>query len=374
MKSLYIVNTSLCIGGVEKSLLNFIENMKDNYDITLGLLKKEGPFLSFLPDYVKVEEISKHFDNIPKNKFTNFIYKILKIFYLDKVYRSIKRKTIKNTPINQNTYDIALCFDGTSIYCNDYVLNKVAANKKFAIFHNDVTNKVFINNPQMIQQLKSYDKVLCVSKSASEKFCETYKEFTNIDYLYNFQNIEDILKRSKEKCEFSHPNKEVWDIVSINQLTEQKAIERSIPIFAKLKDDGINFVWSIFGEGLCRKNIEELITKYNLNEEIKLMGFVKNPYSYLKDADFLYLGSFWEGCPMVYAEAMSLQVPVVSTNNVSAHEILDNYGIVCDNNEESIYKCLKDLLTNKDKILKLKKGLSNYRFDNKEIVEHFSNL
>ena len=75
---------------------------------------------------------------------------------------------------------------------------------------------------------------------------------------------------------------------------------------------------------------------------------------------------------MVYAEAMTLGVPVLSTDTCSAREILDDWGFICENSEKGLYSSLKDLLENPSKIDEKKKKIAKeYHFSNEEIINRF---
>lgn len=92
--------------------------------------------------------------------------------------------------------------------------------------------------------------------------------------------------------------------------------------------------------------INQLINEKGLSNDIDLVGKKNNPFVYIKNADFFLLPSFHEAAPMVYGEAISLGVPVVTTNTISAKELIEerDYGIVCENSEEGIYFTLKIFL------------------------------
>jgi N-acetylgalactosamine-N,N'-diacetylbacillosaminyl-diphospho-undecaprenol 4-alpha-N-acetylgalactosaminyltransferase len=60
--------------------------------------------------------------------------------------------------------------------------------------------------------------------------------------------------------------------------------------------------------------LEQLIEKLNLKNQVFLMGFDSNPYKYLKVADLFVFGSNHEGFPNVLLEAMACSLPILSTN------------------------------------------------------------
>ena len=52
MKKLIIVNNNMRIGGVQKSLVNLLSEIKDQYDVTLLLFSKTGEYLENIPPSV----------------------------------------------------------------------------------------------------------------------------------------------------------------------------------------------------------------------------------------------------------------------------------------------------------------------------------
>lgn len=80
------------------------------------------------------------------------------------------------------------------------------------------------------------------------------------------------------------------------------------------------------GEGELYKEISELISlQCQFDDSIKLLGFVDNPYSYIRAADLFVISSAWEGFGNVLVESLACGTKVVSTNYESgAAEILEN--------------------------------------------------
>jgi glycosyltransferase involved in cell wall biosynthesis len=70
----------------------------------------------------------------------------------------------------------------------------------------------------------------------------------------------------------------------------------------------------ILGEGRERRRLEGLAQTLGIGEQVALPGFVTNPYAYMARADLFVLSSTREGFGNVLAEALSLGVPVVSTD------------------------------------------------------------
>jgi glycosyltransferase involved in cell wall biosynthesis len=70
--------------------------------------------------------------------------------------------------------------------------------------------------------------------------------------------------------------------------------------------------------------LEEKIRDAGLHGEVRLEGFVDNPFAYMRRADLFVLSSAWEGLPGVLIQAMACGTPVVSTDCPSGpREILE---------------------------------------------------
>ena len=81
------------------------------------------------------------------------------------------------------------------------------------------------------------------------------------------------------------------------------------------------------------------------DEDFKL--FIENPYSIMAKHDVFICSSRSEGYSTAVTEALVLGLPVFTTDCSGMKELLgDNneYGIVVENNEDSLYLGLKQLL------------------------------
>ena len=79
------------------------------------------------------------------------------------------------------------------------------------------------------------------------------------------------------------------------------------------------------GFGPEKKNINILIKKYKLENDVLMIENLHNPFWLIKKSSLLILTSIYEGFPNVIVEALTLNTPVISTNmNAGASEILLN--------------------------------------------------
>lgn len=69
-------------------------------------------------------------------------------------------------------------------------------------------------------------------------------------------------------------------------------------------------------DGVCSEyygSIKKLVRELGLDESVHCLGFQKNPYIYIKNADCFVLSSRNEGLPNVLIEALYLGIPVAAT-------------------------------------------------------------
>jgi glycosyltransferase involved in cell wall biosynthesis len=98
------------------------------------------------------------------------------------------------------------------------------------------------------------------------------------------------------------------------------------------------------GEGDERPRLERLIQSLELQSHVHLLGFQRNPYAYVKQADLFVLSSDYEGFANVVVEAMAVGTPVVATDcPYGPAEVLANgeYGtLVPPGDEEALAQAI----------------------------------
>jgi glycosyltransferase involved in cell wall biosynthesis len=71
-------------------------------------------------------------------------------------------------------------------------------------------------------------------------------------------------------------------------ISKRKGLSQIIDVLAFLPD----YVYVIFGEGPYLENLKKKVTKYNLQDRVLFLPYVKAPYSYLKFMDIYMMPSF----------------------------------------------------------------------------------
>lgn len=99
----------------------------------------------------------------------------------------------------------------------------------------------------------------------------------------------------------------------LGRLDPVKNITWLIKIFEKVIKQK-NYLLLIVGRGDEEKKIRNMVTKYNLNSNVKLQNWTEDPYGYLKTADCVLLPSLSEGYGLVAMEAFIVGTPVIMTD------------------------------------------------------------
>lgn len=115
----------------------------------------------------------------------------------------------------------------------------------------------------------------------------------------------------------SNLSPKVINIISVGRLCKFKGFETLINAFFKIvKDfpDNLDLKLTIYGEGIDRNRLEDLIKSYNLQSRILLPGSCNQIYEELLKSDLFIFPSHYEGFPNALAEAMAVGLPVIASN------------------------------------------------------------
>ena len=102
-------------------------------------------------------------------------------------------------------------------------------------------------------------------------------------------------------------------ILAVGRLAKQKNYSLLINAFARIVPE-INAKLIILGEGDERKHLENLVNRMNLSNHVSMPGWVKNPYSFMNQADVFVSSSDFEGHSNVLIEALYCGCNIVATN------------------------------------------------------------
>lgn len=332
MKRILFFHPDLRGGGAEKVLVDLLKKLDTNrFEITLFTIFEEGINRKNLPLTVRQQW---HFKKVFRG------YSVLqRIFPPSWLYRFFIREK----------YDVVVAYlEGvpTRIVsgCRDQ------KTKKIAWIHTKIDDigidSVYNGRKAMRNCYLLFDQVVCVSKVSRENVI-SYLDLPEdrVKVIYNALDVQGVLTKASQKFNTSF-SPGVVNLVSVGRLNPQKGFDRLMEVCRKLKEDGLSFVLRIAGAGEEQKNLEALIEKFQLNEQVILLGFQSNPYPLVKNSDLFVCSSRLEGFSTAVSEAIILDVPVVTTDCSGMDEILDHgkFGVIVKNDTQSLYEGLKPLL------------------------------
>jgi len=104
-------------------------------------------------------------------------------------------------------------------------------------------------------------------------------------------------------------------LVCVGRLCEQKGQLLLLEAAAQLKIAGIPFELVLAGDGEMRAELERLVIRYALTDQVRITGWLSSDQvrAEILQSRALVLPSFAEGLPVVLMEAMALRRPVIST-------------------------------------------------------------
>ncbi len=136
------------------------------------------------------------------------------------------------------------------------------------------------------------------------------------------------LEKAFHAGEFQAPAALNKTLVCIGRLCEQKGQLLLVDAANILRQRGVEFKLVLAGDGEMRADIEAAISRYELQDRIRITGWISSTEvrNELLAARALVLPSFAEGLPVVIMEAMSLRRPVLSTFVAGIPELVQAGG------------------------------------------------
>lgn len=147
-------------------------------------------------------------------------------------------------------------------------------------------------------------------------------------------------------------------LVMIARFSPQKDQETLINAVTKLPKD--SYKLTFVGDGETLQTNKELVSKYELNHNIKFVGFKDDISDELINNDVYILSTHYEGLPISIIEAMSYGLPILATNVGGNSEMLENNinGFLFTSKDELAEK-LNYLINNPETVKKM--GQESYR-------------
>ena len=302
-KKIILFIPSIEKGGAEKNLFiisNYLSNRFKKLTVISATKKAKKKFnkrIEFLCPDSEIWDI-----------FGRGIKTIISMLFLIK--KILQDRKILVLSFQSNIYAI--------IICKIFSINIITRSNSFP---DDWTNN-FLKSLIFKKVLPLANKNIVNSIETRKKFKLIYK--INAKCIYNPLNRKEIIKLSKKRTKSIYYNKNILKIIHVGRFSEEKDHFTFLNALALLKKK-IKFEAVIMGRGRLKKKILQFIETNNLNKNVRILDYKKNPYPYIKQADFLVLTSLHEGLPNILLEAIVLSKFIISSNcPTGPKEILNN--------------------------------------------------
>lgn len=276
MKKVFFIMSTDDFSGAEAVNFSIIENLNKNFDFYW--VSRKGKIESYL-----------------KERNIKFI-----------PITSLSPKEIRRV-VRENKPDI--------LHATDYRASCICslANVNVPIISHLHNNPPWIKsyfNPQTLFYLicsRKFKKIFTVSESIEREYVYGNLIKSKIECISNPVSYDKI--RSKVT---SYDKK--YDIAFCGRLTYQKNPLNFVEGIKKIKDIKPDVKAIMIGDGELRDDVAKKILELDLINNIDMIGFVKNPYSYMATAKLFVSTSRFEGYGLVAFEALSLGLPIIVSN------------------------------------------------------------
>lgn len=306
IRVMHVLNTGT-FSGAESVVINIIKNMEDYVEAF----------------YVSLDGNIK--DILVENEIKHIPIKKLNLYNLKKAILTIKP-------------DIIHAHDFTASIVASFCMPKVPI---ISHIHNNNPwiKKINIYSILYLLSTIKYKKIITVSDSIKKEYIFGAIIANKIECMSNPIDLSVIKKKSKKYV--CHENS---DLIFVGRLSNAKNPELLFEIIKKVVDKNNEIKVAIVGEGELFDSFYKKITTIS-SKNIKMYGFVKNPYPIMLTSKVLCLPSKWEGFGLVAVEALALGLPVVCSGVGGLKNIVNNEsGAICGNDVDAYVNEIELLL------------------------------
>ena len=168
------------------------------------------------------------------------------------------------------------------------------------------------------------DAIIAVSEGVEREVRHIYK-VTHVRTVYNCIDIENIIERSKVQEDIPHEylRGDLPVLIAVGRMHRQKGYPYLLEAF-RIVNETTEARLIIVGGGNLKEELHRMAESLGMEDKIAMVGETE-PYAYMRHSDIFVLSSLYEGFGIVLIEAMSLGMPVISTDcDHGPREIIEN--------------------------------------------------
>lgn len=322
-KNILVISESLTGGGAERVAANLSDELSNVYNL----------YLLILNDKEQTYSTNSNVIHLGIKPPTSFFSKIMWYFKALKRVKKIKKTlNITHTISFLSKPDLLNVLTGTNNKTIVSVRNKRSSLNRN--FFNKIKDKYIFNKA---------DYIVSLSVGVKDDLIKFYGiNSEKIEVIYNACDLEKIEIMAKENpydiVDFN-PTKGCT-VITAGRLINQKGQWHLIRAFKKVVNFLPNVKLYILGQGEEKEYLSSLINDLGLSDSVKILGYKKNPYSYLSRCDLFVFSSLYEGFGNILLEAMACSLPIISTDClVGPRELLEPNSSYDDTLVEEAKNC-----------------------------------
>ncbi|MGQ9625471.1 MAG: glycosyltransferase [Anaerolineae bacterium] len=351
-------------GGAERACVNLLRHLdRSRFEPSLALFRREGPYLDDVPSDVTVYDLGG-----------GNTRDLRVLFRLARLVRDARPAVLFSIMRYSNL--IAL-LAASLARCEV----KVAINEQNRLREEFATYGWGWAKGIAVRWLyPRADAITAISQGIREELIRGFGlPEDKVSVIYNPVYLDGIQALGRDSPNHPWFNGNLPVVLAAGRLHPQKGFAYLIRAFQRVSSC-LPARLLILGEGPERGKLEALIAELRLEESVALLGFQRNPYSFMAKAAVFVLSSLYEGFGNVLVEAMALGVPVVATRCPSGPEEIIEDGLdgllvpVAD--EERLAEAILRVLTEKELAAKFRqRGPERVRaFDASHIASQYASL
>lgn len=235
--------------------------------------------------------------------------------------------------------------------------------------------------------IQSFDYYVAINKKIEKVFVEKKGIAANkISQIYHAMNTKRIVELNSSPVSENDVRAEIGldseknIYVYVSRMSDQKKPLDFLALVNLRKQAGDDSVFVMVGDGELSGQVDDYIQRYDLDNVVRIK-FIDNPLQLMSVSKAIIFTSVFEGLPVAMLEALSIGVPVFSTDTGDIKYVLEKYNvgqvIPCTQNADDYNASFEEFLKNidvyRESLLTAKNEIME-RFSPEEISSQYDDL